>query len=64
MSLGVRYLSQVFDKASNKVIEEKVLHEDDINFASDIDEFGLRHKYQINLIGGGLIPRCLHRNEL
>lgn len=50
MSLGVRYISQVFDKESNKVIEEKVLTEHNINLASDIDELGFRHKDQINLI--------------
>jgi len=50
MGLAVRYIAQVFDKDSDKVIEEKILDNHDIKYAGDIDEFGIRHKSQINLI--------------
>ena len=50
MSLGIRYITQVFDKETNKVIEEKVQQEHAVDFASDINELGLRHREQIKLV--------------
>jgi len=64
MNLAVKYFAQVYDKDSGNVVEENLLYEKLINFAKSIDDFGLRHLEQINLIGKSQDTFIKHQAKL
>lgn len=50
MAQAVHYIAQLRDDKSGKVISESVIHKKVLERADDINEFGLRHREQIDLI--------------
>lgn len=50
MSLAVKYIAQVYDKTSGRIIEENRVYEKDIIFPDEMEKFGLRQKEQLKLV--------------
>ena len=50
MTQTIHYIAQVIDDKSGDIISESVVHKKTLKRADDINEFGLRHREQIDLM--------------